>query len=301
MRFVTTLLTTFIFCQLHLVAVGQTQDVTTRCAEQTGKAAYYSDKLHGNNTASGEPYDKNALMAAHRTLEFNSLVEVTNLKNNRTVTVRITDRGPHDKSKGKILDLSRAAAAQIGMISEGIGTVRLKVLRVGEDGPRCGESTDTSTGGNAFNFPEEENDDPFGSVFGDDSGTDEPFTSFDDDTSPSDEDTGISLSERTYSITDKALVYNIWGEQVQVEGYGVLISESTSLEAAIDAGLEAYYKDFHQVFILADAPSEEARIFRVIVGQGKRRIAQKTGAKLVERGIRSVSLVKHKGGNPSEG
>ena len=95
----------------------------------TGLAAFYSDKLHGRTTASGAPYDKDALTAAHRSLPFGTMVEVTNLSNRRSVVVEINDRGPFGDSR-RIIDLSRAAAERIDMISAGVVEVRLEVLEM---------------------------------------------------------------------------------------------------------------------------------------------------------------------------
>ena len=92
---------------------------------QEGKAAYYADSLHGNKTASGEPYDKNALTAAHRKLPFGTRVRVTYLENGKSVEVVINDRGPH--SKNRIIDLSGAAAEQLGLKKAGVGDVKLEI------------------------------------------------------------------------------------------------------------------------------------------------------------------------------
>ena len=91
-----------------------------------GLASYYGRKFHGRRTASGEHYNMQALTAAHRTLAFGSRVEVTNLKNGRKVRVRINDRGPF--IKGRIIDLSYAAAKQIGMLSRGVARVKIQAL-----------------------------------------------------------------------------------------------------------------------------------------------------------------------------
>ena len=91
-----------------------------------GRASRYSDRLHGRKTASGQRYDKTKLTAAHRKLPFGTRVHVTNLNNGRSVVVRINDRGPF--AKGRIIDLSRAAAEQIGMIEPGVVPVRLEIL-----------------------------------------------------------------------------------------------------------------------------------------------------------------------------
>jgi len=90
----------------------------------TGQASYYADSLHGNKTASGEPYDKNAMTAAHRTLEFGTGVKVTYLKSGKSVEVRINDRGPHVQSR--IIDLSGAAAEQLGLKNDGVGEVSIE-------------------------------------------------------------------------------------------------------------------------------------------------------------------------------
>ena len=94
---------------------------------QAGEASYYSDKLQGRSTASGEPYDKNALTAAHRKLAFGTKVRVTNKANGQSVVVRINDRGPY--AKGRIIDLSRAAFSAIGNTSAGVMDVTLEVVR----------------------------------------------------------------------------------------------------------------------------------------------------------------------------
>ena len=93
---------------------------------QTGKASWYGDAHHGKKTASGEIYDMNELTAAHRSLPLGSRVRVTNVENNRSVVVRINDRGPF--VRGRIIDLSRAAARELGSLGAGVFTVRLEVL-----------------------------------------------------------------------------------------------------------------------------------------------------------------------------
>ncbi len=92
---------------------------------EEGGASYYADSLSGNPTASGEPYDKNALTAAHRTLPFDTMVKVTNLDNGKTVVVRINDRGPH--STKRIIDVSDVAAKQLDLIDSGTARVRVEV------------------------------------------------------------------------------------------------------------------------------------------------------------------------------
>lgn len=93
---------------------------------QFGVASWYNNSFHGSKTASGEKYDKDDFTAAHRALPYGTIVKVTNIKNGRSVYVRINDRGPH-KANRKI-DMSYAAAKKIGMINDGIARVRLEVI-----------------------------------------------------------------------------------------------------------------------------------------------------------------------------
>jgi rare lipoprotein A len=97
-------------------------------ATETGDASWYGAEHHGRATASGEPFDMNALTAAHRTLPFGTRVVVTNLANDRQVAVRINDRGPW--IRGRVIDLSYAAARGLGSVSAGIVPVRIRVLSV---------------------------------------------------------------------------------------------------------------------------------------------------------------------------
>jgi rare lipoprotein A len=92
---------------------------------EEGIASYYADSLDGNSTASGEPYDKDAMTAAHRSLPFGTVVKVYNLDNDREVAVTINDRGPHVKNR--IIDLSGAAAAELGLLEAGTARVRLEL------------------------------------------------------------------------------------------------------------------------------------------------------------------------------
>ncbi|WP_086617355.1 septal ring lytic transglycosylase RlpA family protein [Erythrobacter tepidarius] len=91
-----------------------------------GSASYYASKFHGRRTASGEAFDNTAMTAAHRTLPFGSLVRVTNPATGASVIVRINDRGPF--SRGRLIDVSRAAAEELGMIARGHATVELELI-----------------------------------------------------------------------------------------------------------------------------------------------------------------------------
>lgn len=93
---------------------------------EQGVASWYGIPYHGRPAADGEIYDMEKLVAAHRLMPFNTWLKVTNLANNKSVNVRIIDRGPF--IDGRIIDLSKAAARQIDLLGPGIGQVRLEVI-----------------------------------------------------------------------------------------------------------------------------------------------------------------------------
>ena len=93
---------------------------------ELGYASWYGTECEGNPTASGEIYDTNGLTAAHRTLPFGTRIKVTNLKNKRSVIVRINDRGPFIGNR--FLDLSKAAARKLGLIGAGLILVRAQIV-----------------------------------------------------------------------------------------------------------------------------------------------------------------------------
>ncbi len=111
-------------------AVDQADQSVADIEEETeiggGMASYYGNELAGNRTASGERFDPGQLTAAHRTLPFGSLVRVTNTSNGDSVIVRINDRGPF--SHGRVIDVSHAAAREIGMHRSGTARVKLALL-----------------------------------------------------------------------------------------------------------------------------------------------------------------------------
>lgn len=101
--------------------------IFTAVAQTKGDATYYGNKFQGRFTSSGERYHKDSLTCAHRTLPFGTLIKVHNLKNDKEVIVKVTDRGPF--RKGGIVDLSYAAAKEIDMIQAGV--VRVEITEIG--------------------------------------------------------------------------------------------------------------------------------------------------------------------------
>lgn len=94
--------------------------------DEVGLASWYGDQFNGRPTATGEIFDMHALTAAHKTLPLPGLIEVTNTANGRRVVLRVNDRGPF--VEGRILDLSRGAAQELGLLQAGVGEVRVRYL-----------------------------------------------------------------------------------------------------------------------------------------------------------------------------
>jgi rare lipoprotein A len=111
---------------LHLGCSSVRQPDAPPQVVETGRASWYGPKFHGRPTASGERYDMHQLTAAHPTLPFGTVLEVRNLDNGRICQVRVNDRGPF--AKGRILDVSFAAAKELGMIGPGTARVELAML-----------------------------------------------------------------------------------------------------------------------------------------------------------------------------
>lgn len=105
-------------------ALHSSQD--TASIFQSGVASFYANKFNGRLTANGEIFSNSKMTAAHKTLEFGTIVRVTNRRNGREVTIRINDRGPW--IKGRVIDLSRAAAREIGMLKSGTARVDIEIL-----------------------------------------------------------------------------------------------------------------------------------------------------------------------------
>ena len=108
---------------------------------ETGEASWYGPGFHGKKTSSGDTYNQNAFTAAHKTLPFGTRLNVKNLDNGRTTRVTVNDRGPF--KSGRIIDLSRAAANDLGMI--GTGTARVRIQTSGYSGATSGTTSVATT------------------------------------------------------------------------------------------------------------------------------------------------------------
>jgi rare lipoprotein A len=105
---------------------------------QMGNASWYGADFQGSRTASGERFDQNDLTAASRAFPIGTTVRVTNLTNGRSVVVRINDRGPF--ARGRVIDVSQAAARALGMVGRGTARVRIEAVGEGSAGPSTGRA-----------------------------------------------------------------------------------------------------------------------------------------------------------------
>ena len=110
-------------------------------AQSDGKASYYSNGLHSRRMSNGERYDRNAFTCAHRTLPFGTRLKITNPRNGKSVIVRVTDRGPF--VRGRVVDLSYAAARELGTLASGVAYVKVELVRKETEIPYPSESNGT--------------------------------------------------------------------------------------------------------------------------------------------------------------
>lgn len=112
-----------------MLTLGFTLSLQAQSNEEWGIASYYHDSFHGKETAYGVAYNKNAMTAAHRELPFGTMIRVTRLDNNKSVVVKVTDKGPY--KRGRVVDLSRKAAERIGLVRDGLTEVKVEVIKRG--------------------------------------------------------------------------------------------------------------------------------------------------------------------------
>lgn len=117
-------------------------DLSKRWSEK-GTASWYGDEFKGKPTANGEPFDPEAMTAAHKTLPLGTVVRVTNLYNDRQAELRINDRGPF--VRGRIIDCSKRGARELGFLGQGTAQVRIEVVKAGKG--RTGKSPTRVIGG----------------------------------------------------------------------------------------------------------------------------------------------------------
>ncbi len=111
----------------YSVSVAKAEKPVDEPLRKAGIASFYNDRYHGRATSSGEIYDKNGMTAAHNSLPLGTQLRVTNLKNNRSVVVKVNDR--MHRSNKRLIDLSKKAAKELGFIRTGVTKVKIEILR----------------------------------------------------------------------------------------------------------------------------------------------------------------------------
>ena len=224
---------------------------------EVGKASYYGKKFHGRKTASGEIYHSEKLTAAHRSLPFGTLVKVMNPKNGKCVTVRVNDRGPY--AKGRIIDLSHAAAREIGLLSAGV--MNVEVTSSFDSEPiRLGRKKDKKPGetaGGSKNIPVYENT--------------------------------IDFCEE---IEEPGKTYGKDGSAVAVSGYGIQLGSFKNIQYAVDLAESLCYEEPQEIFIRIEERNNQ-KLYQVLVGHCiEREEAQTFLSNLQKRGLEGF-IIKH--------
>ncbi len=238
---------------------------------QTGEASFYADVFEGRKTASGEPYARAALTAAHRELPFGAIVRVTHTTTQQTCTVCINDRGP--SKEGRVIDLSYAAAEQIGLVSAGTAPVRLEVIGLAEGGS-CAQWQETRRTAETFarKFPPKKTE-----------ATPPPTSTGPSATNPP-KSSGKFASPGTYDLSGKP--HRLAGQ------WGVQVGSFRSLANAQQAATRVKKSGFSKVYLQLSGTGEMDH--RVIVGAHKQRAsAQKASGQLKKKGF-SPTLVQHR-------
>lgn len=205
---------------------------------ETGMASYYADKFHGRKTSNGERFNMNAYTAAHRTLPFNTMLKVTLLSTGKTVIVRVNDRGPH--ARRRIIDVSKRAAIELGLVKHGSGKVKVEV--VGKEGKVTLEPKKEPKHAptpiivkahpkkNTSNTPPKTNNNAF-------------------------------ATGKTFSV---------WGTEKKPQGFGVQVSSYNDLEAVIADAKALINKGVTDTFIQVGWASG-SKTYRLVLGEYARR------------------------------
>ncbi len=308
----------FVLLSLFFISADDLDQPYNRIGyEQEGNASYYADKFHGRKTANGEVYDMNEMTAAHPRIRFNAKVRVINENNDKSVIVRINDRGPY--SGGRIIDLSKAAAEELDMIRSGVIPVRMEVVDVEEftilvkkedkeekkvevvkkttkQKTKVGKLIDKIFNKKKQEKPKQEK--PKNNDTSKQTTENQTEVKKEDKSSPAESGT-VSNNKSKGGVMDKPQnqvrvknseekfagvnTYSLWGTVKYPNGFGVQIASYTLLDKALEKGKAIYDKGFKDVFIQTGWAGDK-RIFRILVGEGSNETVAATVPKLRESG-----------------
>lgn len=236
--------------------------------KKKGQSSYYANKFHGRKTANGERFNMYAYTCAHRKLPFDTYLKVTNLKNGKWIVVRVNDRGPFKSNR--ILDLSKAAAAKINMIEDGLANVEIEVLSINGQGTKIKEGTSGDSG--------------------------ESITSKDvkkEKKKSKKSSTSTSKTKKSSGSYGAPGTYSIWGTAKKIKnGYGVQLASYTDLSKAKEAGKLANKKGLPEIYIQAGYYKSKV-MYRLIYGDFTETEAKKTVKKAKSKGYKGAFIKKH--------
>lgn len=250
---------------------------------QSGKASFYNDRFHGAKTNSGEKYDMNAFTAAHRELPLNTKIKVTNLKNNKTVIVRINDRGPFHHVR--ILDVSKAAAKELDMISQGVANITLEVVEVPSEAVKDSKSTaaptspvkpiKTSTADTVVlpaktdaKHEAKDEETPVKQAHNETlpAKTIQPQPNIVEVSKPEPEKPKVDLKEASSEIFKAGYIYNIHGMIQNPKGYGIQVGSFSHIFNTLKFCKHIADMGFGKIFIKADKEATGTS-YRVLIGE----------------------------------
>lgn len=251
---------------------------------QSGKASFYNDRFHGAKTNSGEKYDMNAYTAAHRDLPLNTKIKVTNLKNNKTVIVRINDRGPFHHVR--ILDVSKAAAKELDMISQGVANVTIEVVETPNEPAKDSKSTSSPTSTSKQNKTPVADTMPAKTEKQEPAKQEHKTTESEISHKPSNpeshpaktiaahtsdlpkmdiEKPKVDLKEASSDIFKAGYIYNIHGMIQNPKGYGIQVGAFSHIFNTLKFCKNLTDMGFSKIFIKADRESASTN-YRVLIG-----------------------------------
>nr|MCU0393757.1 septal ring lytic transglycosylase RlpA family protein [Thermoflexibacter sp.] len=292
----------FLLLSISLVSADDLDQPYNRVGyQQEGNASFYADKFHGRKTASGEFYDMYEMTAAHPRIRFNTKIKVTNLKNDKSIIVRINDRGPY--SGGRIIDLSKSAAQKLDMIRDGVIPVKTEVIEK-EEFPVFVDKKEKESEKVVLEKTKEKEKNKQKStkkktkvgrlldkVFNKNKQTPQPQerpktegntqkqeeqVTPQNDKQPKDKpNKGGVIDKPQQKVKAKSNeekfagvnTYSIWGTIKYPDGFGVQIASYSILDKALEKAKVVYEKGFKDVFIQTGWAGDK-RIYRILVGEG---------------------------------
>lgn len=250
---------------------------TSLQAQEYGMASYYSDDYQGRKTAYGETYNKSKLTAAHKKHPYGTQLKVTRLDNKKSVRVTVTDKGPY--IKGRVVELSRRAAEEIGLIKDGLTEVRVDVIKRGSKEPVEDKKISSSSSRSSSKKKEEpdsfEAKSPAKTVknTSEKSSSSKSSSSSSKETAKSSSSSKKSSSKKSSSSKARLVkqdytqygLYQIELRRPKKEGYGVQIASLSSYENVLKQVADLQAKWFDNILVSVERGSSKP-VYKIILG-----------------------------------